>query len=194
MPPAYDKHKLNFEEGTEIVKQAAGEEAAAELLPLFAKAYPQRNPVEILTLDFLFRLPAQQFIRQRSAGNGCTYSYLFDQDMPINGGNVPWHCADVPYVFHNTELVPSTQEEGVTEKLEAQIFDSVIAFARTGNPNHAGIPEWPASTPAEEQTMIFCKDTKVRCNHDAELIPLLAKYMGPVFERMMSENMGEVQH
>ena len=136
---------------------------------------------------------AQQFIRQRSAGNQCTYSYLFNQDLPINGGSVPWHCADVPYVFHNTEMVPSIQEEGVT-KLEAQIFDSVIAFARTGDPNHAGIPHWPVSAPGEERTMVFCKNTQVRCNHDAELIPLLAKHMGPMFERMMRENMGDVQH
>ncbi len=194
MPSAYDKHKLTFEEGAEIVKQTAGEEAAAELLPLFAKAYPERNPVELLTLDFLFRLPTQQFIRQRSAGNRCTYSYLFNQDLPINGGNVPWHCADVPYVFHNTEMVPSTQEEGVSEKLEAQIFDSVIAFARSGNPNHPGIPDWSASSPGDEQTMVFCGDTRVRRNHDAELIPLLAEHLGPKFEQMMREKMGDVQH
>ena len=42
--------------------------------------------------------------------------------------------------------------------------------------------------------MVFCKNTQVRCNHDAELIPLLAKHMGPMFERMMRENMGDVQH
>ena len=182
-----------MEEGAKIVKETVGEEAAAELLPLFAEAYPERNPVDLLKLDFLFRLPTQQFIRQRSAGNQCTYSYLFNQDLPINGGSVPWHCADVPYVFHNTEMVPSIQEEGVT-KLEAQIFDSVIAFARTGDPNHVGIPHWPVSAPGEERTMVFCKNTQVRCNHDAELIPLLAKHMGPMFERMMRKNMGDVQH
>ena len=193
IPTPYHGEELTMEEGAKIVKETVGEEAAAELLPLFAEAYPERNPVDLLKLDFLFRLPTQQFIRQRSAGNQCTYSYLFNQDLPINGGSVPWHCADVPYVFHNTEMVPSIQEEGVT-KLEAQIFDSVIAFARTGDPNHVGIPHWPASAPGEEQTMVFCKNTQVRCNHDAELIPLLAKHMGPMFERMMRENMGDVQH
>lgn len=193
-PSRYDRKKLTFEEGAEIVRQAAGEEAAAKLLPLFAKAYPKRNPADMLTLDFLFRLPTQQYIRQRSEHNQSTYSYLFDQDLPINGGNVPWHCADIPYVFHNTELVPVTQEEGVTEQLEAQIFGSVIAFARTGDPNHAGIPHWPASRPGEEQTMIFGRDTQVRCNHDAKLIPLLAKHMGPMVERMMQEMLGVIQH
>ena len=161
---------------------------------MFQAAYPERNPVEMLSLDFLFRLPTQQYIRQRSAINQFTYSYLFNLDLPVNGGSAPWHCADIPYVFHNTELVPVTQDRGVTEKLEAQIFNSVIAFARTGEPNHEGIPYWPASTPEEEQTMVFGKNTQLRCNHDAELIPLLAKYMGPVFERIMYENTEKIQH
>lgn len=174
--PKYDKHKMTFEEGAKIVEQTLGEKAASELLPLYTRAYPKRNPVDLLLLDVEFRLHTQQYIRQRSERNQCTYSYLFDQDLPIYGGNVPWHCVDIPYVFHNTGLVPVTQEDGVTERLEAQIFDSVIAFARTGNPNHPGIPYWPSSKPGEEQTMVFCKDTQVKCNHDAELILLLAKY------------------
>ena len=194
IPCTYDKNRLTHEEGIQIVRQTIGEKAAEKLVPLFQAAYPERNPVEMLSLDFLFRLPTQQYIRQRSAINQFTYSYLFNLDLPVNGGSAPWHCADIPYVFHNTELVPVTQERGVTEKLETQIFNSVIAFAKTGQPNHEGIPYWPASTPEEEQTMVFGQNTQLRCNHDAKLIPLLAKYMGPLFERIMYENTEKIQH
>lgn len=45
----YDKHKLTYEEGTEIVKRELGEEAVAELLPLYMSAYPELNLVDILT-------------------------------------------------------------------------------------------------------------------------------------------------
>lgn len=194
VPAAYDKHKLTAKEGAQIVKEILGEEAGAQLLPLYAKAYPERNPVDLLVLDFLFRFPTQQYIRQRSALNGCTYSYFFNYDLPVDGGRTPWHCADIPYVFHNTELVPVTQEDGVTEKLEKQIFESVMAFARTGNPNNKEIPEWPACTPGMEYTMFFDENTGVRRNHDAELIPLLEKYMRPVFEKNREKNMEAVQH
>ena len=112
--------------------------------------------------------------------------------MPVDGGSTPWHCADIPYVFHNTELVPVTQEEGVTEVIESQIFESVMAFARTGNPDHDGIPHWPASTPEEEKTLMIDKNTRLVTNHDQELVSLAAKYVGPVFAKMMEET--QVQH
>jgi para-nitrobenzyl esterase len=36
-----------------------------------------------------------------------------------------------------------------------------VAFARTGNPNHAGILHWPAYTADTRQTMIFNKTLRV---------------------------------
>lgn len=182
-PDGFDKSRLTRSQGEEKVKETLGEEAAEQLLPLFAKAYPERNPADLLKLDYTFRLPAQEYIRLRSALNTCTYSYLFNQDLPVDGGRTPWHCADIPYVFHNTELVPVTQEPGVTEKLEKQIFESVMAFARTGDPNNKEIPFWPSSTPEKEQTMVFWKETGLRCNYDAELVLLAEKYVEPVVRK-----------
>lgn len=193
-PSPYEKHRMTAQEGEEAVRQVLGEEAAKLLLPLFAKAYPERHPVDLLSLDFLFRHPAQRYIESRSAMNSCTWSYMFNYDMPVDHGRTPWHCADIPYVFHNTELVPVTQEAGVTEKLEEQIFESVMAFARTGDPNNAAIPEWPTSAPGKEQTMIFDKNTRVRCNYDAELLPLFVRYMGPIFARKMEKTQDNIQH
>lgn len=178
-----DKNKVSVDEGEEAVRQKFGAEKAAELLPLFKKAYPERNPVDLLYLDFLFRYPTQNYIRLRSALNDSTYSYLFNQDLPVDGGRTPWHCSDIPFVFHNTKLVPASQLPGVTEKLEKQIFGCVMAFAHTGNPNHALLPEWPASKPGQEYTMVFDKETGARFNFDAELMPLFAKYMAPLFTK-----------
>lgn len=193
-PASFDKHSMTAKEGKAEVEKVLGKEAAELLLPLFEKAYPERHLSDLLLLDFMFRYPAQQYIALRSALNQCTWSYLFNYDMPVDHGRTPWHCADIPYVFHNTELVPMTQEAGAVEKLEEQIFESVIAFARTGNPNNAAIPQWPASAPGQEQTMIFDKQTRVCCNHDAELMPLFAKYMGPIFAKGMEKTKENVQH
>lgn len=193
-PPVYDRLKMSAEEGKEIIRKVLGEEGADLLLPLYEKAYPERHPLDLLALDFIFRLPGLKYIAKRSELNQCTWSYLFNLDLPIDGGRTPGHCSDVPYVFHNTEIVPSTYREGIREKLETQIFETVMAFARTGNPNNDTIPDWPASSPGKEYTMIFDTDTKVRLNHDVKLIPLFAKYMGPIFTQHMKKIMEGVQH
>ena len=82
----------------------------------------------------------------------------------------------------------------MTEEVEKQIFGSVIAFARTGNPNHAALPEWSPSTPEEERIMVFDKQTRQRINYDEELIPLVSKYMWSIFARGMEQNKDSVQH
>ena len=193
-PTTYDKRSMSVQDGRDKVAEMLGEDAAAELLPLFEAAYPERNPVDLLTLDMMFRAPAMEYIKCRSDLNDCTYSYFFNQDMPLEGGRTPWHCADIPFVFHNTELVPYTQMDDVTETLESQIFESVMAFARTGNPNHDGIPAWPASTPEEEQVLIFDSNTRLVCNHDKELMPALVKYVGSIFMKEFMENAEDIQY
>lgn len=193
-PNTYDKHSMSREDGRREVRNVLGEEAAGLLLPLYEEAYPERHPADLLVLDTVFRQPTREYIRSRSALNQCTYSYFFDQDMMIDGGRAPWHCADIPFVFHNTELVPVTQVPGVTEKLEKQIFDSVIAFARTGDPDNPAIPHWPASAPEEEQTMVFSGHTCVKTNHDAGLLPLYIQHAVPILEKKMEEMMEDVQH
>lgn len=194
LPAPYDRNAYSVEEGMEIVEKELGKDLADQVLPLFRESYPERHPLDILNLDFIFRAPTQQYIRQRAALNDSTYSYLFNYDFTVDGGRTPWHCADIPYFFHNTSLVPVTMEEGVTEKLEKEIFDSVMAFARTGSPANDSVPAWPHSTPTEEKTMLFDKKTRLVVNHDEKLIPLYAKYkLEEVFSNF-TKTMESVQH
>jgi para-nitrobenzyl esterase len=190
----YDRKTCSTEEARKILEKELGAEVVEELLPLFQQAYPERHPLDLLNLDFLFRQPTMSYVRKRAALNQNTYSYLFNYDLPVDGGRTPWHCSDIPYVFHNTDLVPMTQEEGVTETLENQIFTSVMSFARTGNPSNQTIPAWPGSTPEEEHTMIFDKKTRLATNHDEALIPAFAKYTAEQFMRNFQETRKDVQH
>ena len=192
-PGNADRKTADEKRQTRLVEAVFGKEHAAELIPLFEKAYPAHPLSDLVRLDHFFRPGTQKYIRLRSALNDCTWSYLFDHDMPIDGGSTPWHCADIPYVFHNTQFVPSTQEDGA-DGLERLIFDSVMAFARTGNPGHAGLPAWPASTPEAEQTMIFDTNPVLRPNHDRELMPLFETYMTPIFEANREQITEKAQH
>lgn len=190
-PTPYDRANLTGEEGIKIVKEAVGE-GAEKLVELFKKAYPERNPVDIMTMDFIFRSPEIAYINLRSKCNDKTWSYLFNLDMPVDGGRTPWHCADIPYFFHNTVLVPYTQGEEATEQVEKAIFDSVMAFAKSGDPQNPAVPDWPACTPEKENTLVIGKKINVRENFDHDLIPVLEKEMGAVFAKRMANT--EVQH
>ena len=176
-----------------MVKHVFGEDAAEKILPLYTLAYPERNPVDILTLDYIFRRPTKEYIRQRGALNDCTYAYLFNLDMPIDGGRAPWHCADIPFAFHNINLVPMAKGAKNAEKIEEQFFESVISFARSGNPNHNILPMWSPSTEEEEHTMVFDVETRERVNYDEALISAAVEYQS-VMEQRMRENAGKIQH
>ena len=47
-----------------------------------------------------------------------------------------------------------------------------IAFARTGNPNHKGLPNWPAYTPENGATMILDNTSQVKNHPDKELLQI----------------------
>ena len=53
--------------------------------------------------------------------------------------------------------------------LAAQMSGAFVAFARSGNPNHAGLPQWPTFTTPTRATMVFENDRSVvRNDPDAE--------------------------
>jgi len=39
--------------------------------------------------------------------------------------------------------------------------DSLLAFARTGNPHHDGLPPWPAYSLAGRETLVFDSRTRL---------------------------------
>ena len=186
-----NKAQMSAAEAEAFAEKMLGKQTADALLPLFHAAYPERSAADLPFLDVLFREPTMRYIRRR-AETGPVWSYFFNQDFTIEGGRAPWHCSDIPFVFHNTELVPSANISGVTPQLEQQIFDAVLAFARTGNPQHSGIPTWPASTPQQENTMLFDSATRLAPNHDKALIAAAL----PAISALMAHNFDpdSIQH
>ncbi len=165
-----------------------------DLPRLFRAAYPDRPLIDLINLDTVFRLPEIDYLKKRSALNGCTWSYLFNQDMPVDGGRTPWHCADIPFVFRNTAFTPYTQMEGVTEKLEQAIFESVMAFARTGDPNNPAIPRWAPSRPDAEVTLVLDAQPRTAVNFDHALIPAAAAAQAALRARAAGPKKQNIQH
>lgn len=186
---AYPEREMQIK----AVEERLGMEAAEKIVPLFEKAYPDRPVSDLLYLDYTFRYPTQEYIRLRSALNERTYAYLFDHDFEIDEKTAPWHCSDIPFVFHNLELVEYAHSPK-DHALEQKIFDAVMAFVRTGDPNCESVPEWNPSTPQEEHTLLLRSEPQERINHDRELIPVFRSFMTPLYEKMWKDEQGKFQH
>ena len=167
-------------------EEAVGLSAAETLRKQFRTAYPHRPEEDLLLADTSFRAPTIKYVRERAKAGGKVYSYLFDQDFPLMGKSTPWHCADIPFVFHNTELVPVCAFEGA-KRLEAEIFGAVMQFARTGAPG------WAASTEDVEQTMLFGPQSRLVQNHDHALIEALAPFTDLRMKKATRAG-GQIQH
>ena len=194
----YDKASLSAAQQEEIVRSFLGDEGADALIPLFRKVYPDRDLIDLMRLDFIFRAPEIGYIARRSAGSDRTYSYLFDLDQPLYGATTPWHCSDIPYVFHNIDLVEHAHrpdgDDSVAERVQEQIFQSVMAFARTGDPANELLPSWRPSSPDCEATMVVGEHCEVRENYDHELIRLALRYLAPAIEKQMAQEKANIQH
>lgn len=169
-PGVADKYNLSEAAVREMIVQKYGD-AADELIRLFKAAYPDKHLTDLLFLDSLFRAPTRDFIAKKSQHpEAPTYSYLFTYEFPYDDGHIAWHCAEIPFSFHNMDKVPVYNQAGVSELLQEQVFGAWINFGRYGDPNYVALPQWPACTPGDEATMIFDTACQVRHNHDAELI------------------------
>ena len=104
--PLAGKWKFDRETALSYVRQRFGD-GAEQIMDLFAQIYPEKCPVDARSVDFLFRGPTIDFIKERSkTPESVTYSYQLTYDFPVFDGKLAWHCSEIPYVFHNMDKVP----------------------------------------------------------------------------------------
>jgi para-nitrobenzyl esterase len=149
------------------VTAMAGEANAGRVMDTYKKAYPGRTPSEIyflLSTDRGMRLSAIRLAERKYAqGKAPVYMYLFAWRSPALGGTLGApHTVEIPFVFDNTDI-PKVMTTGGPEvkALAAKTSEAWIQFARNGNPNHQGLPNWPAYTTDDRATMVFDTTCKV---------------------------------
>jgi para-nitrobenzyl esterase len=134
----------------------------------YRKRYPKATPYELST-NISGDAGAMSSIRlaeRRAAlGKAPTYLYIWAWETPVMGLRAP-HTLEIPFVFNHIDLSESMvgTVNPQMRKLEAASAGAWAGLARAGNPNHQGLPNWPAYTPANRAVMIF--DTPCHVEND----------------------------
>lgn len=163
-----DESVFSLDEATmrKRVAEMIDEPMASRAIDTYRKAHPEATPSDLfllLTSDRLARMDAIRLAERKHAqGRAPVYMYLFTWESPALGGKLRSpHTVEIPFVFDNTEI-PSVMTQGPTAKaLAAKTSEAWIAFARSGDPNHAGLPRWPEYTSTARATMVLDNDCRV---------------------------------
>jgi para-nitrobenzyl esterase len=134
---------------------------------------PAANPSErlISTLtDSNFRTRSLLLAERKAAQKRApVWLYSFDWETPVFGGRLKaYHALDVPFVFNTIDVVGATDRGPVAHELSRRMSATWAAFARTGKPDNAAIPHWPAYTLAERSTLIFDHPCKMVRDYGGE--------------------------
>ena len=189
----YDKNDLTQEQAKELVS-AVYKEHTDEMLALFQEAFPGKKATDLLLLDRALRQPTKRLAKLHAQGGGSgTYLYEFTLEFPIYHEKIAWHCSDIPFFFHNTDLVEVCQIPEVGERLERQISEAFLSFAKTGKPQSGALPDWKPVTPDEEPTMIFDRICELRYQFDDKLYEKIDSILPPFDMEQLTQEQ-EIQH
>ncbi|MET9610655.1 carboxylesterase family protein [Streptomyces sp. NPDC006512] len=149
---------------TERIAETFGAARTPEVYAAYERARPGARPADVLmdlVTDELFRVPALRLAEARAEAGHPVWAYQFDLPTPAHDGRLgAAHCLELPFVFANFDqwahapflagLAPA-----VRDGLATAMHRAWIAFVRTGDPNHAGLPRWDPYERGERTTMRF---------------------------------------
>jgi len=160
------------------IKKQYGDRADAYLAAV-KKAYPNdTRPTDLIDVDVRFRPGAVSQANEKSALNAApVYMYLFTWQSPVLDGKYKAiHCMELPFVFNDIQLCE--EMTGGTKEAYAladKVSRAWISFARSGNPNHKGLPNWPAYNATNTATMHFDNKCTVEPQLDKELFDIVSQ-------------------
>jgi para-nitrobenzyl esterase len=166
--PEYES--MTDAEVTERVRGLFGDKASA-ILAAFRQRTPAAKPFDLwshIAASTVRENAIKQCKAKAALGRAPAYLYWFTWQTPIlNGRPRAFHCAEIAFAFDNTDRCENMTGGGADARaLAAKVSEAWIHFARTGNPNHPGIPHWPEFRPDTVPTIVFDNDTEVVNNPD----------------------------
>ena len=127
----------------------------------YRKMYPEYSPTEVFfaatTAGRSWRGAVIESEERAKQTGAPTFVYQFNWRSPIRNGRLgACHMMDIPMVFSNTGQPNSLSGDSESARKMAEIMsNTLLAYARTGNPNNAKIPDWTPFSMENRETMLF---------------------------------------
>jgi len=173
MPTFYGEKDLTLEQAKErLVKEYSNN--TDKYIELFAKAYPDYTPQDLLSVDKVFRPYTIRTADARALESSAPlYVYFLAWKSGVDDASKgSFHGLDIPLAFNTVDLRPDWT--GNTEEaweLSNKMSSAWINFIKTGNPNVEGVlPVWEPYTAENGATMYFDTECTIVNNHDRELM------------------------
>ncbi len=116
----------------------------------------------ILETDVDKTCPTRRFAL---ASNAPVYRYLYThvfEDLPDYAPFLSFHGSEEDMLWHEEHWYAPHEWSAEDERLSARMSTYWTNFARTGNPNGAGLPQWPRFTPKHERHLELAHDVRAR--------------------------------
>jgi para-nitrobenzyl esterase len=140
---------------------------ADRMIALYRSHRPTDTPGDLAAVmagdNSILRLASYTIAERKFAqGRAPVYLYYFNWRSPVRNGKLrTMHCMELPFVFDHPDLIGFMTGMGRERyEIAQQMSTAWVAFARSGNPNHSGIPKWEPWTPAQWPTMVFNAETR----------------------------------
>jgi para-nitrobenzyl esterase len=139
------------------IKSQYGPQADAILTayPHSTDAEAARSSIEI-SRESMFAWSTWTWARlQTQKGKHKAYQYQYHYDYHAPNVDGSGHGSDVPYAFQTLSAGRGGAPKPEDLKLSDMISSYWVNFAKTGNPNGPGLPNWPAFAENDSQAMVF---------------------------------------
>jgi para-nitrobenzyl esterase len=138
-----------------------------QLIAVYRKGRPGASNTDlflIIASDVTFRAGVVTEAERKAAqAKAPVYHYLFAWRSPVRDGKLrSFHTLEIPFVFDNVDAAKIMTGSGEERyALAERMSGAWVAFARTGNPSHKGLPNWLPFNNTQRAIMIFDNDCKL---------------------------------
>ena len=158
--------KLDEQEMKIRIASILGEENVDAVVNAYRMENPDANPSEIYFLIYSDSRYVMQSItiaeRRSELSAAPTYLYYLTWETAETGrGSMSPHTLDIPFIFDNVKEHPLTADQESSVALADKISDTIIEFARTGNPNVGKLPLWQPYNTETRATMVWNNESQL---------------------------------